>query len=73
MDAHGPNDLRQLQMLPLEYKVLLTRERIRAWYESWTQFVIEDLDTGKIRYETIDTRDYMAEPKLKKSEWIKRC
>ena len=71
MDAHGPNDLRQLQMLPLEYKVLLTRERIRAWYESWTQFVIEDLDTGKIRYETIDTRDYMAEPKLKKSEWIK--
>lgn len=68
---HGANDLRQLQMMPLEYKIMMTQERIKAWYESWTQFVIEDLETGKIRYETIDTRDFMAEPKMKESEWIK--
>lgn len=70
MNAHQPSDLKQMQSLPLEAKIRMTKERIRAWYESWTRFEIFDRNTGKTRYDTIDTRDYMAEPKMKDSEYI---
>lgn len=68
-DRHDAKELKQLQSLPLEYKIQMTKERIRVWYESWTKFEIIDDATGKTRYETIDTRDYMAEPKMKETEW----
>lgn len=48
----------------------MTKERIRAWYESWTRFEIQNLDTGKIRYVTWDTRK-SYEPPIKENEWIK--
>lgn len=69
-NKHQPGDLKQMQSLPLEAKIRMTQQRIQAWYDSWTRFEIFNRDTGKTRYETIDTRDYMAEPKLKESEYI---
>lgn len=70
INRHGPNDLKMLQSLPLEEKINMTKERIKAWYESWTRFEIENLDTGKIRYVTWDTRKSF-EPPTKDNEWIK--
>lgn len=67
---HAASDLKQMQSLPLEDKVEMTKERIKVWYESWTRFEIFDKATGKTRFDTIDTRDYLAEPKMKDSEYI---
>lgn len=70
MNTHQPYDLKQMQSLPLEAKIQMTKERVRVWYESWTRFEIYDKSTGKTRFATIDTRDYHAEPKMKDSEYI---
>lgn len=70
MNTHQPYDLKQMQSLPLEAKIQMSKERIRVWYESWTRFEIYDKATGKTRFDTIDTRDYNAEPKMKDSEYI---
>lgn len=69
-NRHGPNDLKHFQSLPLEAKVQMTKERIRAWYEAWTRFEIQNLDTGKCEFITWDTREWY-EPPLKENEWIK--
>lgn len=61
-------DLKQLQALPLEAKIQLSKERIRVWYESWWRFKIENLDTGKVRWETFDMRD-RYEPPIKENEF----
>lgn len=68
-NAHQAYDLKQLQSLPLEYKIEMTKERIRAWYESWTKFEIIDDKTGKTRYVTMDTREGYVEPPMKETEW----
>lgn len=65
---HQPGDLKQLQSLPLEAKIRMTQERIKVWYESWWRFKVENLDTGKVRYETFDMRD-RYEPPLKENEF----
>lgn len=70
MNRHTASDLKQMQSLPLEAKIRMTQQRIQAWYDSWTRFEIVNEATGKTRYETIDTRDIMAEPMLKESEYI---
>lgn len=70
-NKHMPYDLAQMQSLPLEAKIRMTKERIKAWYESWTRFEIYNSKTGKTRFVTIDTREYGAEPPLKENEWIK--
>lgn len=70
VNRHGPNDLKMLQSLPLEAKIEMTKERIRVWYESWTRFEIQNLETGKIRFVTWDTRKSF-EPPTKDNEWIK--
>ena len=70
MNAHLPSDLKQMQSLPLEAKINMTKERIEAWYQSWWRYEIENLDTGKIRFLTWDNRDYQ-DPPLKENEWIK--
>lgn len=67
---HSARDLKQYQSLPLEAKIELTKLRIEAWYNSWTRFEIYDKQTGETRYDTIDTRDSFAEPKMKDSEYI---
>ena len=63
-NAHEAYDLAQMQSLPLEAKIRMTKHRIKAWYESWTRFEIKDEATGKTRFVTIDTRDYSAEPPI---------
>ena len=35
-------ELRQMQSLPLEYKIEMTIQRIKGWYESWVRFTIEN-------------------------------
>ena len=72
---HNPEDLKQMQSLPLDYKILLTKKRIEAWYEAWTKFTIVDKETGKTRFVTADTRDFWHSDakerfKMKDSEYI---
>lgn len=67
-NRHQPEDLKQLQSLPLEAKIRMTQERIKVWHESWWRFKVENLDTGKSRYETFDMRD-RYEPPLKENEF----
>ena len=71
INVHQSSDLAQMQALPLEAKIIMTKQRIKAWYESWTRFEIVDDATGKTRFVTIDTREFGTEPPLKESEWIK--
>lgn len=70
MNVHQPYDLRQMQSLPLDAKIRMTKERIRAWYESWWRYEIYDKETGKIRFVTFDNRDYNAAPPMKETEYI---
>lgn len=70
-NRHESWDLKQMQSLPLEAKIRMTKMRIQAWYESWTRFEIYDKETGKTRFVTMDTRDQFAEPDLNESEFIK--
>jgi len=69
MNAHLPSDLKQMQSLPLEAKIRMTEDRIRAWYETWKRFEIFDEETGKTRFETIAVEGW-GEPTLKPSEYI---
>lgn len=68
-NRHQASDLKQLQSLPLEYKIQMTKERIKVWYESWWRCKIENLDTGKVRWETFDMRD-RYEPPVKENEFV---
>lgn len=70
MNAHQPQDLKQMQSLPLEAKIRMTQARIRVWYEAWQRFEIYDKETGKTRFVTMDTRDRFAEPQTKETEHI---
>lgn len=67
-NRHQAGYLKQLQSLPLEYKIQMTKERIKVWYESWWRFKVENLDTGEIRWETFDMRD-RYDPPLKENEF----
>lgn len=71
MNAHTADDLKQMQSLPLEAKITMTKQRIKAWYESWSRFEVVNEKTGKSRFVTMDTRDPFAEPTLRKNEWIR--
>ena len=68
-NRHSSGDLKQYQSLSLESKIILTQQRIKAWYDAWTRFEIYDRETGKTRFVTWDTRDY-SEPPMKETEWI---
>lgn len=70
MNKHLPHDLKQMQSLPLEAKIRMTKERIEAWYESWWRYEIYDKATGKTRFVTFDNRDYSATPPMKETEFI---
>ena len=72
---HSTEDLKQMQSLPLDYKIILTKQRIEAWYHTWTKFTIMDKETGNTRFVTIDARDFHWSEgkerfKLKDSEYI---
>jgi 3'-phosphoadenosine 5'-phosphosulfate sulfotransferase (PAPS reductase)/FAD synthetase len=67
-NVHQASDLKQMQSLPLEAKIRMTKQRIKVWYESWVRFEIHDKATGKVRFITYDTRK--GEPPLKDTEYI---
>ena len=69
MNAHSASDLAQIQALPLEAKIIMTKQRIKVWYEAWTRFEIFDKKTGKTRFITFDTRD-QKDPPMKETEYI---
>lgn len=70
-NKHSAYELKQMQSLPLEAKITMTKQRIKAWYESWSRFEIVNEKTGESRFVTMDTRDPFAEPTLRKNEWIR--
>lgn len=47
VNKHEPWELKQMQSLSLESKILMTRQRIRAWYEYWDRMVYVSFSGGK--------------------------
>lgn len=47
MAKHMPYDLKQMQSLPLEAKIIMTQQRIRQWYEYWDGMVYVSFSGGK--------------------------
>ena len=47
MNKHAPHDLRQMQSLPLEAKIIMTQQRIRQWYDHWDGMVYVSFSGGK--------------------------
>lgn len=45
-NKHLPHDLKQLQSLPLEAKIIMTQQRIRQWYEYWDGQVFVSFSGG---------------------------
>lgn len=46
-NKHTASDLAQMQSLPLEAKIRMTKQRIRAWYEYWDGQVYVSFSGGK--------------------------
>ena len=46
-NRHMPYDLAQMQSLPLEAKITMTKNRIRAWHEHWDGNVYVSFSGGK--------------------------
>lgn len=67
---HGVEDLKQYQMLPLEQKIQMSKQRIKDWYSNWTTLEIQNTNTKKKRYKAVDTRNGDPEVKLRKNEVI---
>lgn len=47
MNKHLPHDLKQMQSLPLEAKITMTKQRIRQWYDYWDGDVYVSFSGGK--------------------------
>lgn len=47
MNRHTSYDLKQMQSIPLEGKIIMTQERIRQWYEHWDGMVYVSFSGGK--------------------------
>jgi 3'-phosphoadenosine 5'-phosphosulfate sulfotransferase (PAPS reductase)/FAD synthetase len=47
VNKHQPYDLKQLQSLPLESKILMTQRRIKQWYDHWEGQVYVSFSGGK--------------------------
>lgn len=46
-NKHMPYDLKQMQSLPLEAKIIMTKQRIRQWYDYWDGEVYVSFSGGK--------------------------
>lgn len=66
MAKHNRGDLQQMQSLPLEAKIIMTEQRIRAWVDAWKRYEIVNKKTRRKRYVT-DT-----EEPTEKGHWIKK-
>lgn len=69
-NRHLPQHLKQFQSLPLDAKIEMTKDRIKAWYDAWWRYEIYDEKTGKTRFVTFDNRNYNDEPPMKETEYI---
>lgn len=47
MASHTRGDLEQMQSLSLESKILMTKQRIKAWYDHWDGMVYVSFSGGK--------------------------
>lgn len=47
MNKHSAYDLVQMQSLPLKYKIIMTKQRIKAWYDYWDGNVYVSISGGK--------------------------
>lgn len=47
MNKHNACDLVQMQSLPLKYKIIMTKQRIKAWYDYWDGNVYVSISGGK--------------------------
>ena len=47
MMIHTKGDLQQMQSLPLSVKILMTKRRIREWYDYWDGQVYVSFSGGK--------------------------
>ena len=47
MNRHRPYDLKQMQSVPLEGKIIMTQLRIRQWYDHWLGDVYVSFSGGK--------------------------
>jgi 3'-phosphoadenosine 5'-phosphosulfate sulfotransferase (PAPS reductase)/FAD synthetase len=47
MNKHQAHDLKQMQSLPLEAKIIMTQQRIRQWYDHWDGEVYVSFSGGK--------------------------
>ena len=47
MNKHTIGDLYQMQSLPLKYKIIMTQQRIRGWYDHWDGEVYVSFSGGK--------------------------
>ena len=47
MNKHTISDLYQMQSLPLKYKIAMTQQRIRGWYDHWDGNVYVSFSGGK--------------------------
>ena len=47
MNKHQAHDLKQMQSLPLEAKIIMTQQRIRQWYDHWEGEVYVSFSGGK--------------------------
>ncbi len=46
-NKHNAHDLKQMQSLPLEAKIIMTQQRIRQWYDHWEGQVYVSFSGGK--------------------------
>ena len=44
---HSKSDLKQMQSIPLEAKIEMTKRRIREWYDNWEGMVYVSFSGGK--------------------------
>ena len=47
MNKHQPYDLKQMQSIPLEGKIIMTKLRIQQWYDHWDGQVYVSFSGGK--------------------------
>lgn len=47
MSVHQQYDLKQMQSLPLHAKIMMSQQRIKAWYEHWNGQVYVSVSGGK--------------------------
>lgn len=64
-NKHNSWDLKQMQSLPLEAKIRMTKLRIQAWYESWKRYEIYNEKTKKTKFITAT-----EEPPLEDYEYV---